>query len=382
MKAVFPKLLVALTGILYPVCIFCQQPTPSPTPDESIKINTEEVRLNVMAQNAYGRFVSTLKPDDLLVVEEGTPQTITSMRRLPANVLLVLDTGGDLNLVKSTELTRLTAKIAVNNLAREDSVSVIQVGDKVETLADWSSNREAVFAGLDKKLFGSKRVRLADGLKAAVDLFASKPLENRHIVLISDGLDTVATEAALRQSMDDLQAANITIHVISYTGLESAAARKSGKVVRMGKGDTKPRISQDRFEEMLMGMPVPPDPKLAAKAREFLRTMNSSQRLLTVELDRPRIANMQNKQKIENESETKLQTAADDSGGMFQAPEEAETMFTFAADVARAIDSQYVITYNPTVPIDPSHPPIRKVRVSSHCDGVTIRSRQKLVVRK
>ncbi len=69
----------------------------TPTPDEQIKIATEEVHLNVTAQTSSGRFVPTLTKDDLLIVEEGTPHTIESMKRVPANVLLLLDTGGNFN---------------------------------------------------------------------------------------------------------------------------------------------------------------------------------------------------------------------------------------------------------------------------------------------
>lgn len=73
-----------------------QYPSPTPTPpEEMIKVYTEEVNLNVTAQTDSGKFVPSLKADDLLVVEEGTPQTINAMKRVPANVLLLLNTGLD-----------------------------------------------------------------------------------------------------------------------------------------------------------------------------------------------------------------------------------------------------------------------------------------------
>jgi hypothetical protein len=50
-----------------------------------------------------------------LIVESGTPQKIESMRRVPASVLLLLDTGGDLNFAKTLDLTRLTAKLSSRN---------------------------------------------------------------------------------------------------------------------------------------------------------------------------------------------------------------------------------------------------------------------------
>jgi hypothetical protein len=67
---------------------------------------------------------------------------------------------------------------------------------------------------------------------------------------------------------------------------------------------------------------------------------------------------------------------------MFQAPEQTETMWLFATEIAKAIDSQYVVTYTPTKPFaDSENGEARKIRVSTHCSGVQIRSRQKLVVK-
>src|SRR6185437_16264039 len=55
-------------------------PEPSPTPEESVKVFTEEVRLPVMAFDAYGHFDPTLELDDILVLEDGVAQQIRSVR--------------------------------------------------------------------------------------------------------------------------------------------------------------------------------------------------------------------------------------------------------------------------------------------------------------
>ena len=71
-------------------------PQPSPTPSEdSVKVFTEEVRLPVMAFDSYGHYDPTLELDDVLVLEDGVAQQIRSVRHVPANVLFVLDTGGE-----------------------------------------------------------------------------------------------------------------------------------------------------------------------------------------------------------------------------------------------------------------------------------------------
>ena len=74
------------------------QPSPSPTPEkeqESVKVFTEEVRLPVVAFDSYGHYDPTLELNDILVLEDGVAQQLRSLRHVPANVLFLLDTGGE-----------------------------------------------------------------------------------------------------------------------------------------------------------------------------------------------------------------------------------------------------------------------------------------------
>src|SRR5262249_1475473 len=157
--------------------------------------------------------------------------------------------------------------IAVANLAPEDSVSVIGYNDKLEMISDWTNDRQSVYQDIDKKLFTSRRERFAEGIDAAVQMFAARPVENRHLVIVSDGVDSVRGNVAVRKGMAALIAANITVHVISYTGLEADAAGRSAQRVNLGKGDTKPRIRQEEFEDMLRAMAGPNDRLMAARFR-------------------------------------------------------------------------------------------------------------------
>src|SRR6266480_7483883 len=99
------------------------QPIPSPSPnqeDEPVKVFTEEVRLPVIAADQFGHYDPTVVPDDILVLEDGVAQQIRSVRHIPANVLLVLDTGGELSglggISKQTSLTKTVAVELLNQL--------------------------------------------------------------------------------------------------------------------------------------------------------------------------------------------------------------------------------------------------------------------------
>jgi Ser-tRNA(Ala) deacylase AlaX len=313
MKTKFGNCLFAIKlAMLFALSVIAQTPTPQATPpEETIKILTEEVHLNVTAQTYGGGIAPNLKIDDLLLVEEGTPQTITGIKQIPANVLLLLDTGGDLNFAKNKAMTGITAKVLANYLSPKDFLAVMQYGDKVETIADWTSDFRAAMTEMDKKLFSGRHKRFSEALNAAIEMFKKRPLENRHLVLIADGLESVADESAQQIALQNLLAANITVHVISYTQLQEQMAQKSTQRVRLGDGKTKPRIPVDIFEGMTIAM--------SPEQKAHLKVMNEAQAIVIFNTDNKMIRAVRQKREAWRTSAAKLQNLAEDTGGMFQA---------------------------------------------------------------
>lgn len=97
-------LVTFLVVILFAVAIAAQtDPKPSPTPktdeqEQRVRVFTEEVRLPVVATDSGGHYDAGLEADEVLVLEDGEPQQIRSIRHIPGNVLLILDTGGGDNI--------------------------------------------------------------------------------------------------------------------------------------------------------------------------------------------------------------------------------------------------------------------------------------------
>jgi VWFA-related protein len=369
-------LLFSVLILLASVSISAQEASPTP-PDEPIRIFTEEVHINVIAQSAYsGEKVPDLQVADLLVVESGDPQDITSLRQFPASVLILLDTGRELNVGKDNVLTRLMAKVLVKTLSDKDTISVMQYYDKIEIISAWTKDKASISENLDKRMFLGKRSCFVDALNQAVESFQSRPLENRNLVLISDGLETVREEADFQAALRKVLEANISVHIISYTTLQRQNAARKNKRFTINKEKTPPRIPDYIFENILNGITV------SRSERERLKVMmNEQQRIGIINLDKEMIKFVENKRNDWAESEEKLKKLALETGGEFHAPESTEYMLRFADDVSRAIGSQYVITYTPTKSFaDSKMGNERKIRVSTHRLGVRIKARQKLFI--
>lgn len=356
-----------------------QQPTVRPTPpdDEPLRVSTEEVQLSVTAQNDFGHFDPTLVKDDLLIVENGVPQTIASLERASANVLFLLDTGLELNYAKNTFQTGITAELVLRNLQSKDYFSIVQCNDKVEVIAEWTNNADEAAKALSEKLFGGKRSRLVLGLNASLESFKSRSMANRHLILITDGIESVTSTAEQQKAFQALLAANITVHIISYTRLEEQKAQKAIRPLKLGDGKTKPRISEEMMEQIIY---VIPDNPRKLKLRRFMRTANEAQKLIILGIDGEWLKRVNRQRGAWREAEVRLTTLAEETGGIFEAPEDIESMLLRGREIAQAIDSQYIVTYTPKRSIsETANNDTRQVRVVSRRVGLKVRSKQKVV---
>ena len=78
----------------------------------------------------------------------------------------------------------------VSGLQASDQIAVIQANNRAELAQDWTRDKAEVKKALDHKLLSGKRSALAEGVMLAVDRLEKTPQGNRHLVLISDGLDS------------------------------------------------------------------------------------------------------------------------------------------------------------------------------------------------
>ena len=137
---------------------------------DTIKVVVEEVRITITAKDSNGRFDPTVELNDLLVKENGIAQQLKSVYRIPANVMLVLDTGEELNRAKNVRLTREVAANLISSLQRDDQIAVMQVNNRIELLQPWTTAKSDALKSLDQ-LIPDKRTVLLKGLLASLEQF-------------------------------------------------------------------------------------------------------------------------------------------------------------------------------------------------------------------
>jgi VWFA-related protein len=348
------------------------KPVPQPTPPDEqevpVRVFTEEVRLPVVATDQYGHYDPSVVPDDILVLEDGVAQQIRSVRHIPANVVLVLDTGGESSglggFSKRTGLTRDVAIALLSQLAENTWIATMQFNNSVELLQPWTRDRQAILKALKSKLSSGKRARFSDAIAAAAQQLNDRPEGTRHVVFITDGVDTAGNKIDRAQAFKRLAATRATVHIISYTELvRQKPAKKSGS---------------NRIEQL----PTSHDPITSNDPTQAPGTTRSPAYVLNRITFDP--AMKRQRKAYEMEVKTSQQTLtglADETGGRIYLPITGDQMIAQAKEAAREIGAEYVVTYRPKKPLaDAPRGEYRRIEVASRRVGLTLRSRQGYVV--
>ena len=321
----------------------------------------------MIALDQFGHYDPTLEPDDVLVLEDGVAQQVRSVRHIPANVLLLLDTGGELSgLGGSSKLTSLTRDVAiqvVQSLPDGTALAVMQFNNSVELLQPWTADKTVLLKVLKTKLSSGKRARFSDALVAAASLMKDRPEGSRHLVVITDGVDTAGTKTSRAEALKQLAAARATVHIISYT--EFVLQKKEGRTPGVSSGQvatardpitaTDPTLPPGTTRSPSFGVGIRFDPAMKRQRKAYEGEIKKSQQVLT--------------------------SVADEMGGRIFLPLNSEEMLAQAREAASEIGSEYVITYRPKRPLANSRPgEYRRLEVAPRKQGLTLRSRRGYVV--
>lgn len=344
------------------------RPTPSATPvaqqedDDTERVFTEEIKLNVNAFDADGEFVGDVKLEDLVIMEDGRIHQASSLRRAPANVLVLMDTGGEMRAAKSLTQTLKTARSLIGALKAEDSVAVMQYNDRAEIVAEWTDKDSALKLLKGKANFG-KRSMLFNALETATRFLQRAP-DNRHLVLITDGTDSLNDAAQKDAAMRLLLTTDINVHVVSYTQMELA------DVAPRARGTEKTATRNPLPDEVVAGLP----PGL----RDMNRARNTG---VHINADREMLKRLRERKKSLEAAEKYLSELAADTNGEFILPANDEEMLAKTGRVARFIDSSYVVTYAPKRAFKESKTgEIRRIEITSKRPNLQIEARRKLIV--
>jgi VWFA-related protein len=220
-------------------------PIPGQTDKPIARIETREVLLPLSAYDLDGHSVGDLKPEDLLVIEDGLPRAITELRREPANIVLILDLGNEIGTFKNgpssvyhdperqipdldtpmwkkpfqilpRPAAREFADNVVNGLAPADQLAIIAYSDRLQLIQDWTGSQNDAIESLRSKYRIGLQARYYDALLLAARKLEQRASGRRVVVIISDGLDN-GSKARREEALAALTRARAAVFVVGWS---------------------------------------------------------------------------------------------------------------------------------------------------------------------
>ena len=213
--------------------------------------------------------------------------------------------------------------------SKEDKVCVMQFADRVELLQDWTSaaNPSELSKAIEWRYRAGASTAFHDALYLAAEEQLKKVEGRRIIILLTDGIDTMERRrVGFEDALTAVRRAEASVYVVSLTAsLREAIEKRTGGT----------------FKRLLSGI----DPRAVKKALALI-----------------------------DESETKLEGLATQTGGRIFLPRRDEELLPAYRAIAEELRTQYIITYRPKPRVENGQ--WRRVRVLVLPGGFEIAARE------
>lgn len=202
-------------------------PTPEPTPIEDteiLRIDTEEISLNVRVIDSRNRPVNNLDKTQFSVYENDVLQPITSFttEEVPIISTLVIDNSRSLR----SELAKIVeaGKILISTNGSKDKTSIVRFvsKEKIEILSDFTSNKNLLNYVLDNLFIEGGQTAVIDAVyQATTKIMQYENIQNkidlrrRSLIVVSDGDD----RGSLRQEselFELLRRSDVQIYTVGF----------------------------------------------------------------------------------------------------------------------------------------------------------------------
>jgi Ca-activated chloride channel homolog len=206
---------------------------------ESVKV--ELVNVYLSATDSKGQFVTDLKPDDLLLKEDGVPQSITHFanfaadgtgklgeKDVPLTVAFVIDTSTSMGAVLPTgeqkiNIVKNAAFRLLQELRQEDKMMLIGFDENPDLISPLTQEKKLVSGDLLFMDVTGGNTALLDSIYFALEKMKDES-GRKVIVVCSDGEDT-ASLLRFNEVLSNLIASDITVLAFGTMSLNSSSLR-------------------------------------------------------------------------------------------------------------------------------------------------------------
>ncbi|MGB9178018.1 MAG: VWA domain-containing protein, partial [Pyrinomonadaceae bacterium] len=264
------------------------RPTPTPANPEGVEINdndvikvdTSLVNLHVRVIDRNNKTIEDVRPDEFHVYEDGVQQTIfnVSKEEVPISYGLAVDTSASLRLQLPTVID--AAKTIINSNQPDDETFLVRFisSDKIETVQDFTSNKDLLIDGIDSFYTEGGQTAIIDAVYLSAERVADykkgddSDRRRRALILVTDGEDRASYYKA-DQLFARLREEDVQIYVIGFV---NELSKDDGGIIKKSTRDNAIKLL-NRLATETGGKAFFPDslsdlPEIATQITRDLRT--------------------------------------------------------------------------------------------------------------
>ncbi|MCI0488458.1 MAG: VWA domain-containing protein [Blastocatellia bacterium] len=181
---------------------------------DAVKLDTTLVTVPVVVSDRNGLYIPDMRQEEFTVYEDGVEQEVVFFATIkePFHVALMLDTSASTQ-EKLIQIQR-AAKTFVEQLQPDDRVKVISFDDQVRDLGDFTSDRAALKAAIERTQTG-QGTRLYDAVRLA--LSSLRYVAGRKaIVIFTDGVDWRSDSSRYEDNIREVEESGVIVYPIRY----------------------------------------------------------------------------------------------------------------------------------------------------------------------
>jgi VWFA-related protein len=160
-----------------------------PAREDSIKVETRLVNLNVKAISASGQPLSNLRPEDFTIYEDGIRQELSHFAPVtaPLSLVLLLDLSGSTE--KKIKEMKEAAQKFVAALSPNTRIAVGTFARRFKLITPFVTDRTELRAAIDSIRHSGGGTEYYKAMNTALDLLKETGETRRVIVVLTDGVD-------------------------------------------------------------------------------------------------------------------------------------------------------------------------------------------------
>ena len=191
---------------------FQQEPRPS------FSVDVSAVALDVVVTDSRGRFVTGLKQDDFLVLDQGVPQELVFFTAdpTPVTILVLLDSSASVR-SKLQELQRAANRF-ITRLSPGDTARVAFFHDRVVFGPRFTSDMKEHVAMINQ-MRPQRSTHLYDALVASLEELS--PVQSRKALLVFTDGDDEGSKVSVEEAFEAVRRSQVSVYAVGLLGWSS-----------------------------------------------------------------------------------------------------------------------------------------------------------------